>query len=128
MAKGDLVFVSKRAFTKELVENYKAKTGEKMSVANGIKVLDSLQEVIAQLVVEGHNIRLHGLVDFVGEDQDEKIGKDPRTQTPITVPAKKIVKISKSKKLALDVKNGVARPVVEEIETETVAVDSADAE
>ena len=60
---------------------------------------------------------------MVTKDQEEKEGRNPKTGEKITIPAKRVVQLSKSKKLSEAVATGIV-PTATEDESEDEVVDA----
>ena len=123
MAKEKVVYLEKRELAKKLVATFKAETGAKITIDNMVKLLSILGDTIVTELIAGNNIRLQGLFSMVTKDQEEKEGRNPKTGEKITIPAKRVVQLSKSKKLSEAVATGIV-PTATEDESEDEVVDA----
>ncbi len=123
MAKEKVVYLEKRELAKKLVATFKAETGAKITIDNMVKLLSILGDTIVAELIAGNNIRLQGLFSMVTKDQEEKEGRNPKTGEKITIPAKRVVQLSKSKKLSEAVATGIV-PTATEDESEDEVVDA----
>lgn len=123
MAKEKVVYLEKRELAKKLVATFKAETGAKITIDNMVKLLSILGDTIVTELIAGNNIRLQGLFSMVTKDQEEKEGRNPKTGEKITIPAKRVVQLSKSKKLSEAVATGIV-PTATEDESEEEVVDA----
>lgn len=123
MAKEKVVYLEKRELAKKLVATFKAETGAKITIDNMVKLLSILGDTIVAELIAGNNIRLQGLFSMVTKDQEEKEGRNPKTGEKITIPAKRVVQLSKSKKLSEAVATGII-PTATEDESEDEVVDA----
>ena len=123
MAKEKVVYLEKRELAKKLVATFKAETGAKITIDNMVKLLSILGDTVVTELIAGNNIRLQGLFSMVTKDQEEKEGRNPKTGEKITIPAKRVVQLSKSKKLSEAVATGIV-PTATEDESEDEVVDA----
>lgn len=123
MAKEKVVYLEKRELAKKLVATFKAETGAKITIDNMVKLLSILGDTIVTELIAGNNIRLQGLFSMVTKDQEEKEGRNPKTGEKITIPAKRVVQLSKSKKLSEAIATGIV-PTATEDESEEEVVDA----
>lgn len=123
MAKEKVVYLEKRELAKKLAATFKAETGAKITIDNMVKLLSILGDTIVTELIAGNNIRLQGLFSMVTKDQEEKEGRNPKTGEKITIPAKRVVQLSKSKKLSEAVATGIV-PTATEDESEDEVVDA----
>ena len=123
MAKEKVVYLEKRELAKKLVATFKTETGAKITIDNMVKLLSILGDTIVAELIAGNNIRLQGLFSMVTKDQEEKEGRNPKTGEKITIPAKRVVQLSKSKKLSEAVATGIV-PTATEDESEDEVVDA----
>ena len=123
MAKEKVVYLEKRELAKKLAATFKAETGAKITIDNMVKLLSILGDTIVAELIAGNNIRLQGLFSIVTKDQEEKEGRNPKTGEKITIPAKRVVQLSKSKKLSEAVATGIV-PTATEDESEDEVVDA----
>ena len=123
MAKEKVVYLEKRELAKKLVATFKAETGSKITIDNMVKLLSILGDTIVAELIAGNNIRLQGLFSMVTKDQEEKEGRNPKTGEKIIIPAKRVVQLSKSKKLSEAVATGIV-PTATEDESEDEVVDA----
>ena len=123
MAKEKVVYLEKRELAKKLAATFKAETGSKITIDNMVKLLSILGDTIVAELIAGNNIRLQGLFSMVTKDQEEKEGRNPKTGEKITIPAKRVVQLSKSKKLSEAVATGIV-PTATEDESEDEVVDA----
>lgn len=76
----------------------------KMTKANAKKAVDAFLSVTAKTLKKGDKIVLVGFGTFSVVKRNARKGRDPRTQKPITIPAKKVVKFKAGATLASQVK------------------------
>lgn len=76
----------------------------KMTKANAKKAVDAFLSVTSKTLKKGDKIVLVGFGTFSVVKRNARKGRDPRTQKPITIPAKKVVKFKAGATLASQVK------------------------
>ena len=79
----------------DLVTRIAAETGLKKVDAE--KALEAMTSAIQGALQDGKKVTLVGFGTFSVADRKEKMGRDPRTKAPITIPAHKAVKFTAGK-------------------------------
>ena len=70
-----------------------------MPLADAIKAVDGVIEIMKDAFKNGRNVYLRGLGSFVIKERKEKTGRNPRTGEVIIIPAHKEVKFNQSQSL-----------------------------
>lgn len=70
-----------------------------MPLADAIKAVDGVVDIMKDAFKNGRNVYLRGLGSFVIKERKEKRGRNPRTGEVIIIPAHKEVKFNQSKSL-----------------------------
>ena len=70
-----------------------------MPLADAIKAVDSVIDIMKDAFKNGRNVYLRGLGSFVIKERKEKTGRNPRTGEVIIIPAHKEVKFNQSQSL-----------------------------
>lgn len=70
-----------------------------MPLADAIKAVDGVIDIIKDAFKNGRNVYLRGLGSFVIKERKEKTGRNPRTGEVIIIPAHKEVKFNQSQSL-----------------------------
>ena len=63
------------------------------------QMVDTLFEIIKQSLQQGKDVMISGFGKFSVRNRGEKVGRNPLTGEPITLPAKKVVTFKSSGKL-----------------------------
>ncbi len=79
----------------DLVSSISAETGLKRADAEAALV--ALTNAVQNALQAGNKVTLVGFGTFSVADRKEKMGRDPRTKAPITIPAHKAVKFTAGK-------------------------------
>jgi len=70
-----------------------------MPLADAIKAVDGVIEIMKDAFKNGRNVYLRGLGSFIIKERKEKTGRNPRTGEVIIIPAHKEVKFNQSQSL-----------------------------
>lgn len=70
-----------------------------MPLADAIKAVDGVIDIMKDAFKNGRNVHLRGLGSFVIKERKEKTGRNPRTGEVIIIPAHKEVKFNQSQSL-----------------------------
>ena len=70
-----------------------------MPLADAIKSVDGVIEIMKDAFKNGRNVYLRGLGSFIIKERKEKTGRNPRTGEVIIIPAHKEVKFNQSQSL-----------------------------
>lgn len=70
-----------------------------MPLADAIKAVDGVIDIMKDAFKNGRNVYLRGLGSFVIKERKEKAGRNPRTGEVIIIPAQKEVKFNQSQSL-----------------------------
>lgn len=70
-----------------------------MPLADAIKAVDGVIDIMKDAFKNGRNVYLRGLCSFVIKERKEKAGRNPRTGEVIIIPAHKEVKFNQSQSL-----------------------------
>lgn len=70
-----------------------------MPLADAIKAVDGVIDIMKGAFKNGRNVYLRGLGSFVIKERKEKAGRNPRTGEVIIIPAHKEVKFNQSQSL-----------------------------
>lgn len=70
-----------------------------MPLADAIKAVDGVIDIMKDAFKNGRNVYLRGLGSFVIKEHKEKAGRNPRTGEVIIIPAHKEVKFNQSQSL-----------------------------
>ena len=70
-----------------------------MPLADAIKAVDGVIDIMKDAFKIGRNVYLRGLGSFVIKERKEKTGRNPRTGEVIIIPAHKEVKFNQSQSL-----------------------------
>lgn len=70
-----------------------------MPLADAIKAVDGVIDIMKDAFKNGRNVYLRGLGSFVIKERKEKAGRNPRTGEVIIIPAHKEIKFNQSQSL-----------------------------
>lgn len=70
-----------------------------MPLADAIKAVDDVIDIMKDAFKNGRNVYLRGLGSFAIKERKEKTGRNPRTGEVIIIPAHKEVKFNQSQSL-----------------------------
>ena len=70
-----------------------------MPLADAIKSVDGVIDIMKDAFKNGRNVYLRGLGSFIIKERKEKTGRNPRTGEVIIIPAHKEVKFNQSQSL-----------------------------
>ena len=70
-----------------------------MPLADAIKAVDGVIEIMKDAFKNGRNVYLRGLGSFIIKERKERTGRNPRTGEVIIIPAHKEVKFNQSQSL-----------------------------
>ena len=70
-----------------------------MPLADAIKAVDGVIEIMKDAFKNGRNVYLRGLGSFIIKERKEKTGRNPRTGEVIIIPAHKEVKFNQSQSI-----------------------------
>ena len=70
-----------------------------MPLADAIKAVDGVIDIMMDAFKNGRNVYLRGLGSFAIKERKEKTGRNPRTGEVIIIPAHKEVKFNQSQSL-----------------------------
>lgn len=70
-----------------------------MPLADAIKAVDGVIDIMKDAFKNGRNVYLRGLGSFVIKERKEKTGRNPRTGEVFIIPAHKEVKFNQSQSL-----------------------------
>lgn len=87
---------------KELIALVAKKTGK--SLAETKISLDGVLDSITETVLKGESVTLIGFGSFVIRESKARNGVNPSTNTPMLIPAKRIVKFKPGTKLTFSIK------------------------
>lgn len=85
--------MTKLEISRELAER------KDMPLADAIKAVDGVIDIMKDAFKNGRNVYLRGLGSFVIKERKEKAGRNPRTGEVIIIPAHKEVKFNQSQSL-----------------------------
>lgn len=85
--------MTKLEISRELAER------KDMPLADAIKAVDGVIDIMKDAFKNGRNVYLRGLGSFVIKERKEKTGRNPRTGVVIIIPAHKEVKFNQSQSL-----------------------------
>lgn len=85
--------MTKLEISRELAER------KDMPLADAIKAVDGVIDIMKDAFKNGRNVYLRGLGYFVIKERKEKTGRNPRTGEVIIIPAHKEVKFNQSQSL-----------------------------
>lgn len=85
--------MTKLEIARELVER------KDMPLADAIKAVDGVIDIMKDAFKNGRNVYLRGLGSFAIKERKEKTGRNPRTGEVIIIPAHKEVKFNQSQSL-----------------------------
>ena len=85
--------MTKLEISRELAER------KDMPLADAIKAVDGVIDIMKDACKNGRNVYLRGLGSFVIKERKEKTGRNPRTGEVIIIPAHKEVKFNQSQSL-----------------------------
>ena len=85
--------MTKLEISRELAER------KDMPLADAIKAVDGVIDIMKDAFKNGRNVYLRGLGSFVIKERKEKTGRNPRTGEVIIIPAHKEVKFNRSQSL-----------------------------
>ena len=85
--------MTKLEISRELAER------QDMPLADAIKAVDGVIDIMKDAFKNGRNVYLRGLGSFVIKERKEKTGRNPRTGEVIIIPAHKEVKFNQSQSL-----------------------------
>jgi DNA-binding protein HU-beta len=80
---------------KELIEEISTVTG--VSQADATKVLNALPTLLGSALLKDARVIIPGIGIATLRDRAERIGRNPQTGVPITIPARKVVSLKASK-------------------------------
>ncbi|SHN51826.1 HU family DNA-binding protein [Desulfovibrio litoralis] len=86
----------------DLVDKIAAKS--ETTKVSAERALNAFIESVQEILVQEGKLTLTGFGTFVVEGRKERIGRNPRTREPITIPAVKVVKFRPGKILKESVK------------------------
>lgn len=72
-----------------------------MPLADAIKAVDGVIDIMKDAFKNGRNVYLRGLGSFVIKERKEKTGRNPRTGEVIIIPAHKEVKFNQSQSITI---------------------------
>lgn len=81
----------------KLIDHMALNAGISRNSAN--KALKSLIEDITETLKKGERINLQGLGSLIAYERAARVGRNPRTQEPLNITAKNVVKFKPSPKL-----------------------------
>ena len=70
-----------------------------MPLADAIKAVDGVIDIMKDAFKNGRNVYLRGLGSFIIKERKEKTGRNPRTGEVIIIPAHKEVKFNQSQSI-----------------------------
>lgn len=73
-----------------------------MPLADAIKAVDGVIDIMKDAFKNGRNVYLRGLGSFIIKERKEKTGRNPRTGEVIIIPAHKEVKFNQSQSSSLN--------------------------
>ena len=85
--------MTKLEISRELAER------KDMPLADAIKAVDGVIDIMKDAFKNGRNVCLRGLGSFVIKERKERTGRNPRTGEVIIIPAHKEVKFNQSQSL-----------------------------
>lgn len=85
--------MTKLEISRELAER------KDMPLADAIKAVDGVIDIMKDAFKNGRNVYLRGLGSFVIKERKERTGRNPRTGDVIIIPAHKEVKFNQSQSL-----------------------------
>lgn len=85
--------MTKLEISRELAER------KDMPLAEAIKAVDGVIDIMKDAFKNGRNVYLRGLGSFVIKERKERTGRNPRTGEVIIIPAHKEVKFNQSQSL-----------------------------
>ncbi|MDY5370094.1 MAG: HU family DNA-binding protein [Prevotella sp.] len=85
--------MTKLEISRELAER------KDMPLADAIKAVDGVIDIMKDAFKNGRNVYLRGLGSFVIKERKERTGRNPRTGEVIIIPAHKEVKFNQSQSL-----------------------------
>lgn len=85
--------MTKLEISRELAER------KDMPLADAIKAVDGVIDIMKDAFKNGRNVYLRGLGSFVIKERKDKTGRNPRTGEVIIIPAHKEVKFNQSQSL-----------------------------
>lgn len=85
--------MTKLEISRELAER------KDMPLADAIKAVDGVIDIMKDAFKNGRNVYLRGLGSFIIKERKEKTGRNPRTGEVIIIPAHKEVKFNQSQSL-----------------------------
>lgn len=62
-------------------------------------VVNALFEQMAEILIEGHDIRLSGFGNFELKDKSPRMGRNPKTGEEVTISARRVVTFKAGQKL-----------------------------
>ena len=81
----------------EFIEKYAERTGLPKKTAS--EAAAAFTDIIGEAIKSGDKVVFPGLFKAEARDIPEKTGRNPRTGEPITIPAKKVIKVKVTAKL-----------------------------
>ena len=87
--------MTKLEISRELAER------KDMPLADAIKAVDGVIDIMKDAFKNGRNVYLRGLGSFVIKERKERTGRNPRTGEVIIIPAHKEVKFNQSQSLII---------------------------
>ena len=85
--------MTKLEISRELAER------KDMPLADAIKAVDGVIDIMKDAFKNGRNVYLRGLGSFVIKERKERTGRNPRTGEGVIIPAHKEVKFNQSQSL-----------------------------
>lgn len=85
--------MTKLEISRELAER------KDMPLADAIKAVDGVIDIMKDAFKNGRNVYLRGLGSFIIKERKERTGRNPRTGEVIIIPAHKEVKFNQSQSL-----------------------------
>ncbi len=82
----------------QLIDAISTKAG--LTKADSKKALDAFVESVGEALKNEDRVSLVGFGSFGVSERSERTGRNPKTGTPITIPAKKVVKFKAGAELA----------------------------
>ncbi len=79
----------------ELIDEVAASTGQSKSSTG--EAIDAILEAVTSAVTRGETVQLIGFGSFARGARSERVGRNPSTGKPITIPAAKTVKFTAGK-------------------------------
>lgn len=96
--------MNKTEFCAKMAERITEATGKFMSKAECLRQYDNVMGCLYDFVSEGEEVNIFGLLRFEMPVVPERVGRNPATGEPMTIPAHKALKVKASKTLKEAVK------------------------